>query len=275
MISSLIKAQGMIAVGETSPGLPAGAPVQVRLFNRHQSDTLLAVGSHDLAIDVLGVFLKRQANKVLTAANVGSMGGIMAVRNNEAHIAGIHMLDDKSGQYNIPFVNKYLAQGTWQLVRLARREQGLMVLPGNPKHITGMPDLVREDITYVNRQRGSGTRMLLDYLLSKHGLACNAIAGYEKEVSTHMAVAATIVAGAADTGMGIRAAAKALDLEFIPVSHECYDIILNFPPDDEIAEIIITILQSPEFRQEVERLGGYDLAEAGKVLAVNNMQLGE
>lgn len=266
IISSLIKAQGVLMVSETSTGLPAGAAVQIKMLNQQQPETVLAVGSHDLALDILGVFLNRQSGKLLSAANVGSMGGIMAVRNNEAHIAGIHMLDDKTGEYNIPFVNKYLTKGNWQLVRLARREQGLMVLPGNPKNIKTLEDLGREDITYVNRQRGSGTRMLLDHLLPQTGLQVEHIAGYEKEVSTHMAVAATITAGAADTGLGIRAAATALGLEFIPISHECYDILLNFPPGDITAETIITILQTPAFRQEVERLGGYDLAEAGTVL---------
>lgn len=266
IISSLIKAQGVLVVSERSTGLPAGAMVQINMFNRQQSETVLAVGSHDLALDILGVFLNRRSGKLLSAANVGSMGGIMAVRNNEAHIAGIHMLDDKTGEYNIPFVNKYLTKGNWQLVRLARREQGLMVLPGNPKNIKTLEELGREDITYVNRQRGSGTRMLLDHLVPRTGLRVEHITGYEKEVSTHMAVAATITAGAADTGLGIRAAATALGLEFIPISHECYDILLNFPPGDITAETIITILQTPAFRQEVERLGGYDLAEAGTVL---------
>ncbi|HML31217.1 molybdopterin biosynthesis protein [Sporomusa sphaeroides] len=266
IISSLIKAQGVLVVSESSTGLPAGAMVQINMLNRQQPETVLAVGSHDLALDILGVFLNRRSGKLLSAANVGSMGGIMAVRNNEAHIAGIHMLDDKTGEYNIPFVNKYLTKGNWQLVRLARREQGLMVLPGNPKNIKTLEDLGREDITYVNRQRGSGTRMLLDHLVPRTGLRVEHITGYEKEVSTHMAVAATITAGAADTGLGIRAAATALGLEFIPISHECYDILLNFPPGDSTAETIITILQTPAFRQEVERLGGYDLAEAGTVL---------
>ncbi len=266
IISSLIKAQGVLVVSERSTGLPAGAAVQINMLNRQQPETVLAVGSHDLALDILGVFLNRWSGKLLSAANVGSMGGIMAVRNNEAHIAGIHMLDDKTGEYNIPFVNKYLTKGNWQLVRLARREQGLMVLPGNPKNIKILEDLGREDITYVNRQRGSGTRMLLDHLVPRTGLRVEHITGYEKEVSTHMAVAATITAGAADTGLGIRAAATALGLEFIPISHECYDILLNFPPGDITAETIITILQTPAFRQEVERLGGYDLAEAGTVL---------
>ncbi|WP_371381542.1 molybdopterin biosynthesis protein [Sporomusa aerivorans] len=271
ILSSLIKAQGVLAVGAASPGLQAGAAVEVRLFDPQQPETVLAVGSHDLALDILGVFLKRQAGKLLTAANVGSMGGIMAIKNNEAHLAGVHMLDEKTGEYNIPFVNKYLPKGNWQLVRLAKREQGLMVLPGNPENIKGLADLVRKNITYVNRQRGSGTRMLLDYLLKKQGISAGDMDGYEKEVSTHMAVAATIKAGAADTGMGIRAAAQALGLEFIPISHECYDVILNFPPEDNAAEAIIGILQSAEFRQEVERLGGYDLTEAGTVMAVNTM----
>lgn len=269
IISSLIKAQGVLSIGEASPGLPAGAAVQVKLFSEQQPDTLLAVGSHDLALDILGVFLKRRLAVPLTAANVGSMGGIMAVKNNETHIAGIHLLDEKTGEYNIAFVRKYLTGGNWQLVRLARREQGLMVLPGNPKNIKGLADLARQDVTYVNRQRGSGTRMLLDYLLTKEALTAQRIEGYEKEVSTHMAVAATIIAGAADAGMGIRAAAVALGLEFIPISHECYDILLNFPPESSTAQTIIDILKLPQFRQEVERLGGYDLTEAGTILAMS------
>jgi len=144
-----------------------------------------------------------------------------------------------------------------------------MVMPGNPKGIQGLCDLVRSDIEYVNRQRGAGTRMLLDYQLQKIGIESSKIAGYDKEVGTHMAVAATIAGGAADTGMGIRAAAKALGLDFIPVAQERYDLILNFSPEDERPALIINILQSPEFQQQVEALGGYDLKDAGKLMALS------
>jgi putative molybdopterin biosynthesis protein len=192
----------------------------------------------------------------------------MAIRNNEAHIAGIHMLDEATGEFNVPYVNRYLSKNpSWRLVHLAMREQGLMVLPGNPKNIQGLSDLVRADIKYVNRQRGAGTRMLLDYQLKKMDIDSSSIDGYEKEVSTHMAVAATIVGGSADAGMGIRAAAKALGLDFIPVAQEQYDLILNFAPNDERLVLIIKVLQSAEFRQQVETLGGYDLKDAGKLIA--------
>lgn len=266
LISSLTKAQGMTVINESKDGLAAGTVSEVKLFGQQQaSNNILSVGSHDLALEILGVFLRRQANLSLSCANVGSMGGIMAVRNDEAHIAGIHMLDEATGQFNIAYANRYLSQKkSWCLVHFAMREQGLMVLPGNPKNILGLGDLARPEVQYVNRQRGAGTRMLLDYQLKKMNIEPTTIDGYDKEVSTHMAVAATIAGGSADAGMGIRAAAKALGLDFIPVAQEQYDLILNFSPDDERLALIIKILQSTEFRQQVEALGGYDLQLAGE-----------
>lgn len=270
LITSLSKAQGVISVNPASSGLNAGAMVPVRLLRKSRPEnTILAVGSHDLALELLGVFLRRRMEDVfLSSANVGSMGGIMAIRNNEAHIAGIHMLDEATGCYNIAFVEKFLPRGSWQMVHLAMRQQGFMVIPGNPKGIEGFADLVRPEITFINRQRGSGTRMLLDYQLKKAGINGGEILGYEKEVGTHMAVAATVKAEAADTGLGVQAAAVALGLDFIPAAQEQYDLLLNFAADDERLGAIIDILQSDEFRREVEGLGGYDLSGAGKLVAV-------
>ena len=228
------------------------------------TDTILAVGSHDLALELLGVFLKRRREDIiLSCANVGSMGGIMAIRNNEAHLAGIHLLDDKTGQYNISYVEKFLPNA--KLVHFAMRQQGIMVMPGNDKKIAGLNDLARDDVSFINRQRGSGTRMLLDYELARIGIGANQIAGYEKEVGTHMMVAASVAAGIADAGLGVKAAALALGLEFIPIAQEQYDILLNFTPDDERMDLIIDILRSDEFRREVEALGGYDLSGSGKL----------
>lgn len=268
LISSLTKAHGIVSVEQSSAGISTGSPVTVKLLRNIQStNTILAVGSHDLALELLGVFLRRKLENVsLSCANVGSMGGIMAIRNNEAHMAGVHLLDDKTGLYNTSYVEKYLPNTTCQLVHLAMRQQGLMVIPGNGKGITGLGDLVRADISFINRQRGSGTRMLLDYELGKCNIDAKQIAGYEKEVGTHMAVAASIAAGTADTGLGVQAAAVALGLDFIPVAEEQYDLLLNFSADDERLHAILDILQTAEFRQEVESLGGYDLRNAGKVL---------
>ncbi|MEM5768210.1 MAG: molybdopterin biosynthesis protein, partial [Bacillota bacterium] len=271
LISSLSKAQGYFTIEPADAGLSAGTVVPVTMLRKSRPEnTILAVGSHDLAVELLGVFLRRRMEEVsLSSANVGSMGGIMAIRNNEAHMAGIHMLDEQTGRYNVSFTQKYLANCTWQLVHMAMRQQGFIVLPGNPKGIEGFADLTKPDTTFVNRQRGSGTRMLLDYELRKAGINSSRIVGYEKEVGTHMAVAATVKAGAADTGLGVQAAAVALGLDFVPAAQEQYDLLLNFDADDPRLQVILDILQSDEFRREVEGLGGYDLSDAGKLVAVN------
>lgn len=270
MISSLTRAQGIISIPEASAGLNAGALASVRLLRDcHPERNILAVGSHDLALELLGIHLRRANSEMfLSCANVGSMGGIMAIRNNEAHIAGIHLLSETTGSYNVEQVQKYLPNVAWRLVHLAMRQQGLMVAKGNPKNIRGISCLARPGVSFINRQRGSGTRMLLDYELHKAGLSGQRIDGYEKEVGTHMTVAASIASGTVDAGLGVLAAAKALDLEFLPLASEQYDLLLNFAPHDERMARIIQVLQSAAFRADVELLGGYDLRNAGKLIAV-------
>lgn len=274
LISSLTKAQGLIRVGPAISGVNMGASVPVTLLRQSRPlNTILAVGSHDLALELLGVFLRRRMDKVsLSCAHVGSMGGIMAIRNNEAHLAGVHLLDENTGRYNIDYANKFLKHMDWKLVHLAMRCQGFMVQPGNPKGINQLQDLLRPDIVYINRQRGSGTRMLLDYELTKAGIDSKQVVGYEKEVGTHMAVAASVVGGNADVGLGVKAAAQALGLDFIPLAEEQYDLLMNFTADDPRQELILEIIQSKEFRQEIEALGGYDLSNAGRVVAYRTSQ---
>ena len=268
LISSMTRAQGVITIPEMQDGLPAGTAVSVRLLDEVETtDNLLAVGSHDMALDVLGVFLRRRSGAVLSCANVGSMGGLMAVRNKEAQIAGIHILNETDGTYNLAAVRQYLPERDWQLIHLAMREQGLIVPPGNPKNLRGIEDLTRDGISFVNRQRGAGTRMLLDYRLKKLGLSANGICGYEKEVGTHMAVAASVAAGAADAGLGIRAAAEALGLDFVAVGSEQYDLLIDLPPEDGRLALLREILQSDEFKNQVEAMGGYDLSRAGEIIA--------
>ena len=272
LISSLTRAQGIISIPEAGSGLNAGAAAQVRLLRQSRPEhNLLAVGSHDLALELLGIHLRRRRDSVfLSCANVGSMGGIMAIRNNEAHLAGIHLLNPATGSYNVDDAEKYLPNVAWRLVHLAMRQQGLMVAPGNPKQINGLSCLTRPELTFINRQRGSGTRMLLDYELARLGIAGQQINGYEKEVGTHMTVAASIASGTIDAGLGVQAAAQALGLDFLPVAAEQYDLLMNFAPHDDRMALIVQVLQSSEFRLEVEALGGYDLSNAGKLIAVGN-----
>lgn len=272
LISSLTRAQGIVSIAESVSGLNAGATTKVRLLREsHPENNILAVGSHDLALELLGIHLRRrQGDVILSCANVGSMGGLLSIRNNEAHIAGIHLLDEATGRYNVAAVEKYLPKVAWRLVHLAMRQQGLMVAPGNPKNIRGLACLLQPGVAFINRQRGSGTRMLLDYELKKLGIAGQRIDGYEKEVGTHMTVAASVASGTVDAGMGVQAAAQALGLEFLPIAAEQYDLLMNFAPHDERMALIIDVLQSAAFRAEVEGLGGYDLCNAGKLIAVGS-----
>ncbi|QGG47013.1 molybdopterin biosynthesis protein [Heliorestis convoluta] len=280
LLSSLTKAQGLLRIDPSSAGIAAGASVPVTFLRSSKPEnTILAVGSHDPALELLGFYMRRFKPELsLSFANVGSLGGIMAIRNREAHLAGIHLLDEATGRYNVPYVQKYLSQRKVHLVHFAMRQQGLLVLPGNPKKIYSLEDLLRQDkltgqkITYVNRQRGTGTRMLLDYQLKKAGIDSSQIVGYEKEVGTHMAVAASVASGTADTGLGLEAAAQALGLDFIPVTDihqgtgEQYDLLLNFSDHDKVMELILHILKSPDFRRDVEAMGGYDLSKAGMII---------
>ena len=192
----------------------------------------------------------------------------MALRRGEAHMSGIHLLDEETGEYNVPYVRRYLPDQDVVLVTLAHRDQGLMVRPGNPKGIRGIEDLTREDVVYVNRQRGAGTRILLDYHLKRAGIDPRRIRGYDREEYTHMSVAAAVASGAADAGLGIYAAAKSLGLDFIPVAKERYDLVIPKEHlETPLVQAALEILSSPEFRAEVMKLGGYDTTETGRVVS--------
>jgi putative molybdopterin biosynthesis protein len=196
------------------------------------------------------------------------MGGIMAIKRGEAHLAGTHLLDEETGEYNISFIKKYLDGIPLQLINLAYRDQGLLVPKGNPKGIAGFEDLTRPEIRFINRQRGAGTRLLTDMHLNRLAINTDRVVGYDKEEYTHMNVASAIASNNADTGLAIRAAAVALDLDFIPVAEERYDIILPqaFLDDPRVLALLQTIREDKEFRQTVEGLGGYDLRDCGRIM---------
>ena len=270
VVSSFVKADGIIHVPQNVEGYEAGEKVRVELLRpmREIEQTLVITGSHDPLIDeVIDIMRRTWPNSFVASSHVGSMGGIMAVKRSEAHLGGVHLLDEASGEYNRAYIRKYIPEGGVQLVRCVRRSQGLMVVKGNPLGIKGIEDLPR--LRYVNRQKGSGTRILLDFLLKQAGLNSEGIKGYEREEITHTAVAAAVAAGSADAGMGILAAARIYDLEFIPICDEEYDFLIAAESRDHPQfQRFMQILQSEELARRLEAMGGYKLDRPGELIEI-------
>lgn len=273
VISSLVKADGIVKIPRFSEGHHAGETVTVELLcePRKVDNTIMVIGSHDMTIDLLANLLHAQfPEQTLSSAHVGSLGGLLALQRGEAHLAGSHLLDEATGEYNVGSIERLLtAHGIHvMLLGFVNRVQGLIVPKGNPKAITTLLDLVRDDVTFINRQRGAGTRVLLDYELKRHQLDARAIQGYERQEYTHLAVAAAVQSGAADCGLGILAAARALNLDFVPLFNERYDLVI---PVEHYASALLQpllgIIRDPHFARMVEALGGYETGEMGQVLA--------
>ena len=265
---SLVRADGLAAIPQDQEGVEAGESLFINLWRTRSEieNTIVCLGSHDLSLDILNDFLKRgESPYTLSSAHVGSMGGIMALQREETHIAGLHLLDPESGRYNIPYLERYLTHKKIRLVHLARRELGMIVNPGNPRGITGLADLSREDLVFVNRQKGAGTRVFLDYSLAQDNIDPKNITGYEREEFNHLAVAAAVKGGSADAGLGIRAAATTLGMDFIPLAWEDYELAIATPfYDTPPYHALLEVISSPAFRAAVERMGGYDLKDSGK-----------
>lgn len=273
VISSLVRADGIVIFPRGSQGMPASSPVTVRLYRSplELSRTILAIGSHDLILDLMAQFLAKQQRR-LTSANVGSLAGLIALRRDEAHLAGSHLLDPATGEYNLTAIQQYLPDVPVKIVALVQREQGLMLPHGNPRQIYGLADLVRPDVRFVNRQRGAGTRVLLDYQLAQQNLSAQAINGYDQEEYTHLAVAVAIASGRANCGLGIAAAAQALDLDFLPLFQERYDLIIpNVHFESELLLPLLELLSSPQLRQAISALPGYDTRLTGTLIMPDSM----
>ena len=266
VITSLVRADGITILPRGAQGLPAGSEVTVNLYRRPDEieHTIFAIGSHDLTIDILAQYLSTK-NRRLTSSNVGSLGGLLALSRGEAHLAGSHLLDPDSGEYNIKYVRQVLPKIPVKIIVLVGRQQGLMVAKGNPKEIRSLKDLAREAVSYINRQSGAGTRVLLDYHLRLLGIPTAMVKGYHQEEFTHLAVAAAIASGRADCGLGIAAAAQALDLDFIPLYQERYDLI--FPMryyEDVLLEPLLELLKDADFKNSVASLPGYNTDQMGQ-----------
>ena len=272
VISSLVRADGIARIPRNSEGIEAGSKVAVRLL-RPMPDirrTIVAIGSHDLILDLIASRLSEVPdNPTLASANVGSLGGLLAVRRGETHIAGSHLMDEVTGEYNVSYIDRYVPGRRVALLHLAGRTQGLMTAPGNPLHVSSLSDLADSGVRFVNRQRGAGTRVLLDFKLRELGISSESIAGYDREEYTHLAVAAAIQGGRADVGLGILPAARSMGLEFIPLFEEQYDLVIPFDfYESDLLAPMLRLIRSPDFQAEVHALGGYNVDEMGRLKAV-------
>jgi putative molybdopterin biosynthesis protein len=269
-ITSITEADGIIRIPNHVEGINDTETVSAELLRPLATirRTIVIVGSHDNSLDVLADQLKAGHSELtLSSSHVGSMGGLMAIKRGVCHLAGTHLLDTEDGSYNRSYLKKYLPDTAVKLIHLVQRDQGLMVKPGNPKQIHGIEDIGRKDVSFINRQVGSGTRILLDYKLNQLGIKADAINGYQNEEFTHMAVAVSVLSGSEDAGLGIYAAAKALNLDFIPVVTEQYDLVVPQEYfETEPVQILLDIINSPAFKQRVEALGGYSTKNTGEIV---------
>ena len=298
---SLVRADGFCVIEQSSEGVDAGEKVNIDLYRSRNEieNTVVIIGSHDLILDVIAdIMPNKYRNMFVSSTHVGSMGGLMALRRGEAHMAPIHLLDEATGEYNVSYIKKMFKE-PMALIKGVHRIQGIMVKKGNPLGIKGIADLAtpcdacgvdtygtdvtdaesgtvgtagnaaKSTIRYVNRQRGAGTRVLFDYRLKQENIDPSSITGYDREMATHMAVAAAVASDGADAGMGVLSAAKAMELDFIEVGPEEYDFAI--PAEYlELPHIkaFIEILQSSEFRDRIEELGGYSAENAGKIIMI-------
>ncbi|MBW1784608.1 MAG: molybdopterin biosynthesis protein, partial [Deltaproteobacteria bacterium] len=266
-ITTLTRAEGILRIPQLSEGVTQDQEMEAQLLVPEDAlkQTVVVIGSHDIAIDILGDEIRREGRNIrVSSGNVGSLGGLLALKKGTCHMAGSHLLDTETGEYNISYIRRYAKGLKIAGFHLTLRDQGLIVARGNPKEIEGIRDLTRPEITFVNRQAGSGTRVLLDYHLKQSGIGPAAIRGYDHEEFTHMAVAVDVLSGAADCGMGIYAAARALDLDFVPIAREQYDLLIpvHLLKQPNVQAVLDTI-RSAHFRERVLSLGGYDPSESG------------
>lgn len=268
VITSLVRADGILHVPRFSEGVEGGEEVTVELYRNLDEiqRTIVHIGSHDLCLDLMAQHLA-EVGRRFSSANAGSLGGLLAVGRGDAHLAGSHLLNPATGEYNISYLEQYLPKLPLVLMTLVERVQGFIVAPGNPKGVETFADLARPDVRYVNRQRGAGTRVLLDYHLGLLGIAPESIQGYDREEYTHLAVAVAVQSGAADCGLGIASAAEALRLDFIPVGKERYDLVIpRVHYESDLLRPLLNLITGPDLRRAVAALSGYDTTRMGEVV---------
>lgn len=233
-----------------------------------QDNQVVIAGSNDLALELMAKNATIQHPRyTFSISNVGSLAGLIALQNGNCHIAASHLLDLETGEYNRSFIKKHFPEMKVVALNLARREQGLIVKKGNPLKISSLKDLTNKKVTYINRQEGSGTRVLLDYRLKESGIDPIDIPGYDRIAYTHMEVALEIFSGSADAGLGIFAVARQLDLDFIPLTTERFDLIIpRHSFTSKTVKALRNILGNEEFKANMSQMGGYDARDTGKIV---------
>ena len=261
VITSFTKASGILQIPQNCEGYEMGDEVEIELIKdlSEIEKALIVTGSHDPLIDEVADMLKiTGCDFTLTSSHVGSMGAITAIKNKQAHLGGIHLLDTQTGVYNESYIKKYFPDGGVRLVKGVGRVQGLMVKKGNPLKIESFSDITKG--RYVNRQPGSGTRILCDFLMKKYSIDKKDVEGYRNEEFTHTAVAALIAGGNADCGLGIYSAAKMYDLDFIEICVEEYDFLIDEQSFDSAkVKAFLETIKSPTFKERLAEMGGYKL----------------
>ncbi|OEG00041.1 molybdopterin biosynthesis protein [Vulcanibacillus modesticaldus] len=270
---TMVKANGLLRIPIQSQGYEQGEEVEVELYRPidEVEKMILFAGSHDLTIDLLNSVLKRiESSFGIKSSNIGSLAGILAIGKGENHVAGINLLDEKTGEYNISFVKQHLRDESIVLINLAYRQQGWIVQKGNPKNIKTIEDLKNTDIRYINRQFGAGTRVLFDYLLKRANMLPDDIYGYEREDYSHLSLAAAIKGESADVGLGILSAAQVMGLEFIPVVEERFDLVMTKQfYESDAGQTLLKAINSKDFKSQVEAMGGYSCRDTGKIMFQN------
>lgn len=267
---SMVRADGILIIPQNSEGIEAGQVANVKLLKDRKTldNTLVSIGSHDVLMDMVSDIMAREYTDVsLSSTHVGSMGGLMALKRGETIIAPTHLLDENTGKYNVDIIKEIFGEGKVSLIKGFDRIQGIMVKKGNPLSIKGLEDLHK--YKFVNRQRGAGTRVLLDYKLKTLGIDPKSIDGYDKEVSTHMAVAASVASPYSDCGLGVKSAADSMGLDFIEVGIEEYDFaLLTKNIDNKKVQVFIDIIKSDELREKLDKLGGYGYSRVGEIVNI-------
>lgn len=237
---------------------------------KDRTDFIRFVGSNDIALNILLSWLKKR-NYNIEIINAGSLSGLIALQEERSHIAGTHLYDEETGEYNLPYIKRILPGRKVIVINLAHRIQGLMFNKDNPKKIRGLADLKRPDVLFINRQKGSGTRVLLDIQLKKMCISGKEINGYDREEVTHLGVGLSISRNKADTGLGIEAAARICNLEFLPLFKERYDLVMiENRHQSKLLSSLLETVGSREFHRLLERIGGYDTTESGKTMILGS-----